>query len=45
MLKARTYELGIAKGEQAAMDDNATKSDIGWGSQIRILCIASLSDG
>ena len=35
MLKARIYELELQKREQAAMDDNATKSDIGWGSQIR----------
>ena len=27
--------LNYKEREQAAMDNNATKSDIGWGSQIR----------
>ncbi len=35
MLKARLYELELQKREEAANDTNATKSDIGWGSQIR----------
>ena len=35
MLKARMYELELQKREEAANDTNATKSDIGWGSQIR----------
>ena len=35
MLKARLYELELQKREDAANDSNATKSDIGWGSQIR----------
>ena len=35
MLKARIYELELQKREKAAMDNNATKSEIGWGSQIR----------
>lgn len=35
MLKARLYELELQKREEAANDSNATKSDIGWGSQIR----------
>ena len=35
MLKARLYELELQKREEAAMDSNASKSEIGWGSQIR----------
>ena len=35
MLKARLYELELQKREEAANDTNATKSDIGWGNQIR----------
>ena len=35
MLKARLYEQELQKREEAANDTNATKSDIGWGSQIR----------
>ncbi|MGC6517202.1 MAG: peptide chain release factor 2 [Candidatus Puniceispirillaceae bacterium] len=35
MLKARLYEVELQRREDAANDTNATKSDIGWGSQIR----------
>ena len=35
MLKARLYEMELQRREQDAMADNATKSEIGWGSQIR----------
>lgn len=35
MLKARLYERELQMREEAANDTNATKSDIGWGSQIR----------
>ena len=35
MLKARLYELELQKREEAALDGNASKSEIGWGSQIR----------
>ena len=35
MLKARLYELELKKREAAADALNATKTDIGWGHQIR----------
>ena len=35
MLKAKLYELELQKREDAAAADNAEKSDIGWGHQIR----------
>ena len=35
MLKARLYEMELQRREQDAMADNAKKSEIGWGSQIR----------
>lgn len=35
MLKARLYERELQKREQVALDGNAAKSEIGWGSQIR----------
>lgn len=35
MLKARLYELEMKKREDAAAVVNASKSDIGWGHQIR----------
>ena len=35
MLKARLYELELKKREDAAQADNAFKTDIGWGHQIR----------
>jgi peptide chain release factor 2 len=34
-LKARLYELELRKREEEASAVNATKSDIGWGYQIR----------
>lgn len=35
MLKARLYERELQRREQEAQSANATKSDIGWGHQIR----------
>ena len=35
MLRARLYELELKKREDAAQSANATKSEIGWGHQIR----------
>jgi peptide chain release factor 2 len=35
MLRARLYEAELQKREEAANAINATKSDIGWGHQIR----------
>ncbi len=35
MLKARLYEMELQKREAQAQDQNAQKTDIGWGSQIR----------
>jgi peptide chain release factor 2 len=35
MLKARLYEVELKKREEKANAENATKTDIGWGHQIR----------
>jgi len=35
MLRARLYELELQKREAATEAMNATKTDIGWGHQIR----------
>jgi peptide chain release factor 2 len=35
MLRARMYEAELQKREEAANAENATKTDIGWGHQIR----------
>ncbi len=35
MLRARLYELELQKREEAAQEEHAQKSDIGWGHQIR----------
>ena len=35
MLRARLYELEVSKRKEAAQATEDTKSDIGWGSQIR----------
>jgi peptide chain release factor 2 len=35
MLRARLYELELKKREEAAMATEASKTDIGWGHQIR----------
>lgn len=35
MLKSRLYELELRKREEAANAMNASKTDIGWGNQIR----------
>ena len=34
-LKARLYELELKKREEKALADQALKTDIGWGHQIR----------
>jgi peptide chain release factor 2 len=34
-LKARLYELELKKREEKAMADQASKTEIGWGHQIR----------
>ncbi|MEN3378776.1 MAG: peptide chain release factor 2, partial [Hyphomicrobiales bacterium] len=35
MLRARLYERELKKREEQALADNAAKTDIGWGHQIR----------
>ncbi len=35
MLKARMYEAEMQRREEAASAEHASKSDIGWGHQIR----------
>ena len=35
MLRARLYEMELKKREEKALADNAAKTDIGWGHQIR----------
>lgn len=35
MLKARLYEEELRRREESAMAEHASKSDIGWGNQIR----------
>jgi peptide chain release factor 2 len=35
MLRARLYELELQRREEAAMEEAASKTDIGWGHQIR----------
>src|SRR4029079_17706087 len=35
MLRARLYELELRKREEKAAADQAAKTDIGWGHQIR----------
>ncbi len=35
MLRARLYEMELEKREQAAAAEAASKTDIGWGHQIR----------
>ena len=35
MLRARMYEIELKKREAQALADNAAKTDIGWGHQIR----------
>ena len=35
MLKARLFEAELRKREESAMAEHASKSDIGWGNQIR----------
>ena len=35
MLRARLYELELKKREEATQSENAKKTDIGWGHQIR----------
>ena len=40
MLRARMYEAELRKREEAAAAVNATKTDIGWGHQIRSYVLA-----
>jgi peptide chain release factor 2 len=35
MLRARLYEIELKKREEKAMADQAAKTDVGWGHQIR----------
>ncbi|HKS64321.1 MAG TPA: peptide chain release factor-like protein, partial [Xanthobacteraceae bacterium] len=35
MLRARLYEIELKKREEQALANNAAKTDIGWGHQIR----------
>ena len=35
MLRARLYEIELKKREEQAAADQAAKTDIGWGNQIR----------
>jgi peptide chain release factor 2 len=35
MLRARLYEMELRKRQEAAQANEDSKSDIGWGSQIR----------
>lgn len=35
MLRARLYEIELKKREEQAAADQAAKTDIGWGHQIR----------
>ena len=35
MLRARLYEIELKKREEKAAADQAAKTDIGWGHQIR----------
>ena len=35
MLRARLYEIELKKREDKAMADQAAKTDVGWGHQIR----------
>jgi peptide chain release factor 2 len=35
MLKSRLYELELKKREEKASAENASKTEIGWGHQIR----------
>jgi peptide chain release factor 2 len=35
MLRARLYEQELKKREEKAMADQAAKTDVGWGHQIR----------
>ncbi|MEC7000149.1 hypothetical protein VXQ18_16495 [Brucella abortus] len=45
MLRARLYEEELKKREEATDAANATKTDIGWGHQIRSLRSPALSAG
>ena len=40
MLKSRLYEMELKEREQKLMSDNATKSSIEWGNQIRSYVLA-----
>ena len=45
MLRAKLYEAELKRREEKAAADQAAKSDIGWGHQIRSLRAAALSAG
>ena len=45
MLRARLYEHELEKREAEANAASASKTEIGWGHQIRSLCAAALSAG
>ena len=36
MLRAKLYELELKKREEKAIADQAAKTDIGWGHQMRL---------
>ena len=40
MLKSRLYEMELQKREEAANAQSASKTDIGWGHQIRSYVLA-----
>ena len=45
MLRARLYEIELKKREEQAAADQAAKTDIGWGHQIRSYVLAAVSNG
>ena len=45
MLRAKLYNIELKKREDQAIADQAAKTDIGWGHQIRSYVLAALSDG
>ena len=42
MLKARLYEHEDSKKKKESEDIENSKSEIGWGHQIQIICIAPI---
>jgi peptide chain release factor 2 len=43
MLKARLYELELQKREAERLEAEASKTDIGWGHQIRSYVLVSIN--